>query len=213
MDNIVYAIYICLMVPMLMSLALLRHRARLVVGFVLIGCTVCLIVSELNGVLYPFFPDMLTFCTSISPITEEIMKAIPVLFFAFFISDNRSTLVQIAFSVGLGFAILENMIVLVQNLQDINIVWALIRGFGAGLMHSICTVTVGLGISMVHKKKKLFICGTIALLLMAMTYHAIYNTIVMSDYKYFGFVLPVLSYIPINRLARKRKAQNIQNEE
>ena len=203
MDNIVYAIYICLMVPMLMSLALLQNKAKLVMGFVLIGSTICLVASELNGVLYPFFDDMTTFCTMVSPITEEIMKALPILYFAFVISDKRSTLVQVSFAVGLGFAILENMIVLTQNLADINIAWALIRGFGTGLMHGVCTVAVGLGISMVHKKKKLFVCGTIALLMMAMTYHAIYNTIVMSEYKYFGFVMPLLAYIPINRMARK----------
>lgn len=208
MDNIVYAVFICLMVPMLMSLSLLQHRSRLVMGFVLIGSTVCLVASELNGVLFPYFDDMLSFCTTISPITEEILKALPILYFAFVISDNRTTLVQISFAVGLGFAIMENMTVLVQNLSDINIIWALIRGFGAGLMHSICTVVVGLGMSTVHKKKKLFVCGTIALLTMAIAYHATYNTIVMSDYKYFAVMLPLLAYIPINRVARKRKKES-----
>lgn len=205
MDNIVYAVFICLMVPMLMSLSLLQHRSRLVMGFVLIGSTVCLVASELNGVLYPYFDDMVSFCTSISPITEEILKALPILYFAFVISDNRATLIQISFALELGFAIMENMTVLVQNLEDIDIVWALIRGFGAGLMHSICTVAVGIGMSSVHKKKKLFVCGTIALLMLAITYHAIYNTIVMSDYKYFAVILPLLAYIPINRTARKQR--------
>ena len=204
MDNIVYAIYICLMVPMLMSLALLHGRAKLIVGYILIGSTICLVASELNGVLYPFFGDMLTFSTTISPITEEILKALPVLFFAFVVSDNRSVLVQISFAVGLGFAILENSIVLVQNLSDIDILWAFVRGIGAGLMHGVCTVTVGIGMAAIHKKKKLFACGTTALLFMAMTYHAIYNTIVMSDYKYFGFALPLITYVPINIVMRKK---------
>ncbi len=209
MDNIVYAVFICLMVPMLMSLSLLQHRSRLVMGFVLIGSTVCLTASELNGLLFPYFDDMLSFCTTISPITEEILKALPILYFAFVISDNRTTLVQISFAVGLGFAIMQNMTVLVQNLSDINIIWALIRGFGAGLMHSICTVVVGLGMSTVHKKKKLFVCGTIALLMMAIAYHATYNTIVMSDYKYFAVMLPLLAYIPIVRIVRKRKKESL----
>ena len=205
MDNVVYAIYICMMVPMIMSLALLQYKAKLVMGFVLIGCTICLVASELNGVLYPYFDDMISFCTTISPITEEVLKALPILYFAFVISDNQNNLIQLAFAVGLGFAIMENMIVLVQNLSDINIVWALVRGFGAGLMHGVCTMFVGLGIALVHKKKKLFVCGTTALLMLAMTYHAIYNTIVMSDYKYCGVVLPLLAYIPINRAARRNR--------
>ncbi|MBQ1780835.1 MAG: PrsW family intramembrane metalloprotease, partial [Bacteroidales bacterium] len=89
----------------------------------------------------------------------------PVLFYAFFFSDNRKKLVQISFAVGLGFAILENMIMLTQNLDSLDIIWAIIRGFGAGLMHSVCTVAVGMGISFVRKKKKLFYCGTISLLM------------------------------------------------
>ena len=211
MDNIVYAIFICLMTPLLLSLSLLQRRARLIVGFLLIGSTICLVSSELNGVLYPFFDGMLTFSSTISPIVEEIFKALPVLFFAFMVSDNRTTLVQISFAVGLGFAVMENAVTLVQNLSDINIAWALIRGMGAGLMHGVCTVTVGIGMSMIHKRKKMFVCGTTALLFMAMTYHAIYNTIVMSDYKYFGFALPVITYIPINivigRKAKERRRQ------
>ena len=197
------------MTPLLLSLALLRGKARLIVGYLLIGSTICLVASELNGVLYPFFENMTSFSTTISPIIEEIFKALPVLFFAFMISDNRTTLVQISFAVGLGFAVMENAIVLVQNLSDVNVLWALIRGLGAGLMHGVCTVTVGIGMSLVHKKKKLFVCGTIALLFMAITYHAIYNSIVTSDYKYFGFALPFITYIPINiffqRKAKERR--------
>ena len=204
MDNIVYAIYICLMVPLLMSLALLHGRAKLVMGYVLIGSTICLVASELNGVLFPFFDDMLFFSTTVSPVTEEILKALPVLFFAFYISDTRSTLVQISFAVGLGFAVMENSIVLIQNMSDVNILWAFVRGIGAGLMHGVCTVAVGIGMSFIHKRKKLFVCGTIALLFMAMTYHAVYNTVVMSDYKYFGFALPFVTYIPINVVIRKK---------
>lgn len=211
MANIVYAIYLSQMIPMLMSLPILKKGERLVVGYMLIGSTVCLVASELNGVLFPFFGDMLTFCTTISPITEEILKAIPILCYAFYVSDNRTALVQISFAVGLGFAILENSILIVQNIHDVNVAWAFIRGIGAGLMHSICTVAVGIGMTMVHKRRKMFVCGTTALLFLAITYHAIYNTIVMSDYKYLGFAMPLMAYIPINIvLWRKSRERNIR---
>lgn len=45
-----------------------------------------------------------------------MVKALPVLFYAFFFSDDRQRLAQAAFAVGLGFAILENMIMLTQNI-------------------------------------------------------------------------------------------------
>lgn len=193
-----YILYLCFVVPMLLSLFILQKRARLVIGYILVGATLCLFTSELNGAIYSFMGvDRLYFCTTVSPLTEEIIKALPVLFYAFFISDNRRKLVEASFAAGLGFAILENMIMVSQNIDTISIAWALVRGFGAGLMHSVCTVAVGMGISFVRKKKKLFYCGTLALLMLAVTYHAIYNTIVMSPYKFFGFALPLSTYIPI----------------
>lgn len=202
MDNITYVLFICFLVPMLMSLFILDSQARLVIGYILIGASVCLFISEINGLLLTNIGcDMRFFCTTVSPISEEVVKALPILFYAFFFSDNRRKLVQSSFALGLGFAILENMIMLTQNMAtgmvQMDILWALVRGFGAGLMHSVCTVSVGLGISFVRKKKKLFLCGTTSLLMLAITYHSIYNTIVISKYKYFGFVLPLATYIPI----------------
>lgn len=198
MDNIGYVLYICLLIPMLLSLFVLEKKSRIVVGYMLIGATVCIFISEFNGFLYTEMKkDMLYFCTAVSPVTEEIIKALPVLFFALFISDKRQDLVQISFATGLGFAIMESTTMLTQNMDSINIIWAVVRGFGAGLMHSVCTIFVGMGISFVKKKRKLFFSGLIALLMLAITYHSIYNTIVMSDYKYFGFVLPLATYLPI----------------
>ena len=214
MDSISYILYVCFLIPMLLSLFILEKRSRLVVGFILVGTTVGLFISEFNGLIYEMLgEDMLYFCTTISPVTEEIIKALPILFFAFLISDDRAKLVQASFAIGLGFAILENMIMLTQNLNTIDLSWAIIRGFGAGLMHSVCTVAVGLGISFVRKRKKLFWCGTLALLMLAVTYHAIYNTIVMSKYKYFGFVLPFVTYVPILVFYLKnRKAQKAADD-
>ena len=66
-------------------------------------------------------------------------------------------------------------------------------------MHGICTATVGYGMSFVKKHKKLFYCGTFALLLMSIIYHGIFNMLVQSDswLKYLGFVLPLTTYIPV----------------
>lgn len=206
-----YILYLCFVVPMLLSLFILQKRARLVIGYILVGATLCLFISELNGALYSLMGvGDLYFCITVSPLTEEIIKALPVLAYAFFISDNRSKLVEASFAVGLGFAIFENMIMVSQNVDTISVPWALIRGFGAGLMHSVCTVAVGIGIAFVRKKKKLFCCGTLALLMLAVTYHAIYNTIVMSPYKYFGFTLPLSTYIPILYFYLKKSKKNLE---
>ena len=206
MDNITYILYICFVRPMLLSLFIMQKKSRLVVAFILTGTTVCLIAGEINNRIYlAVGKDMLYFTTTVSPVTEELLKALPILLFALFISDNRQKLAQSAFAVGLGFAIMENMIMITQNLYSVDIKWAIMRGFGASLMHSICTVAVGIGISFVRKRKKLFYCGTLSLLMLAVTYHSIYNTLVMSPQKYFGVLLPICTYIPLLVFSLKRK--------
>ena len=57
------------------------------------------------------------------------------------------------------------------------------------------------------------VCGTTALLMLAMTYHAIYNTIITSPWKNYGFALPMATYIPILYLyLRKKEEKNIRQE-
>ena len=82
--------------------------------------------------------------------------------------------------------------------------WALIRGFGSCLVHGICTVSVGLGISYIKKQPKFFFCGTFALLSTAIIYHATYNLLVQSEYQYVGILLPLATYIPLIIILKKR---------
>ena len=105
----------------------------------------------------------------------------------------------------------ENMVILVQNIETVTIGWAIIRGFSTALMHGICTAAVGYGLSFVRKKRKLFYCGTFALLTLASTYHGIFNMLVQSDYKYLGFILPTLTYIPL--LTNRVKIGKIKKSE
>ena len=198
MDNLIYILFICTVAPMFLLLLMLKKRSKLIVGFMIIGIFVSLFVSELNTILLGLFDNNLLYVTStITPVSEEIIKAIPVLFYAIFFSDDRDRVMPIAFATGVGFAMFENMVILVQNIETVTIGWAIIRGFSTALMHAVCTLAVGYGICFVKKRRKLFYCGTFALLAMASICHGIFNMLVMSNYKYFGFFLPALTYIPI----------------
>ena len=198
MGNLVYILFICLVAPMLLMVLMLRKRSRLLVGYMVIGVCVSLFVSELNTlILNAFDGDMLYVSTTITPISEEIVKAIPVLFYALVFSDNRDRVMPIAFATGIGFGMFENMVILLQNIENVTVGWAIIRGFSTALMHAICTVAIGFGICFVKKRRKMFYIGTFALLSMACIYHGIFNMLVQSDYKYLGFVLPAVTYVPI----------------
>jgi len=62
---------------MLLSLLILESRARLVVGSILVGSTLCLIASYVNTPLFRAADqNMRYFATTISPVIEEILKAL-----------------------------------------------------------------------------------------------------------------------------------------
>lgn len=193
-----YILFICIVAPLMLMLFLLKKKAQLTVGFMIVGIFLCLFVSEINAILRAAIPwSIYSITTTVTPITEEIVKAIPVVFFAFVFTDKRETLLSISMAVGIGFAILENAYILTGSLGSVDFFWALTRGFGSGLVHGICTVAVGLGISFIRKRKKLFYTGTFALLTAAIIYHATYNALVQSAFRYAGFLLPLATYIPL----------------
>jgi RsiW-degrading membrane proteinase PrsW (M82 family) len=198
MDNINYLLFICVAVPILLMLFVLEKKSKITAGYMLIGILVCLFISEINGFLLELFNyDTYYVTTTITPVTEEIIKALPVMYFAFLFSDKRETLISLSIATGIGFAILENLMLFVANVEYISLFWAAVRGFSSGLMHGLCTAAVGIGLSFVHKKKKLFVCGTFALLIVAITYHSIYNTLIQSEYQMIGAILPMATYIPV----------------
>ena len=104
---------------------------------------------------------------------------------------------------------MENAFYLLNDVS-FNMLDAIVRAFGAGLMHGMCTLLVGVGISFARKKSKIFLVGTFALLSTAITYHGIYNMLVQSRYEVVGYLLPIITYIPflIWRFKVKKIKQN-----
>lgn len=205
MDNLSYIAFICLTVSLGMMLPLMEKKTRRIMCFMLAGIFACMFISELNGLLLRHFDNEIFYVTTtITPVTEEIIKALPILYYAIVVSDDRRMLTANAYAVGVGFAVLENIVILTQNIDNVTILWALARGFGSGLVHGICTVMVGFGISYIRKRRKLFYCGTFALLSAAIIYHSIFNLLVQSDYQYLGILLPIITYVPVVLLTRNK---------
>ena len=196
MDNLIYILFVSVFVPILLMACLVEKKARQPIIFVLIGIFISVFAAEVNGLLLAFLPmDTFEITIIVTPITEEILKAVPILLFATVLSAKKEALFTAAMAVGIGFAVLENAFYLL-NYSSFNMVDAIIRAFGAGLMHGMCTLLVGVGISFVKKKSKMFVVGTFALLSTAITYHGIYNMLVQSDYRGIGYLLPISTYIP-----------------
>ena len=198
MDGMTVILFLCICVPILPVLALLSdRRSRLFLGYLLLGVTICLIASELNTLLLRGFHGETQYVTTnFTPVVEEVLKGLAVLFYALAVSDDRDTLISISLAVGLGFALLENMVILAGNTQAVTVPWAMARGMGAALMHAACTAWVGLGVCYVRKRRKLFYCGTFSLLIAAVMFHGIFNSLVQSDYRYLAFVWSALLTVP-----------------
>ena len=209
MDNLIYILFVSVFVPILLMAFLIEQRARQPIIFVLIGIFVSVFAAEVNGLLrdlLPMTPYEIT--TVVTPITEEILKAIPIVVYATVIGAKKESLFTASMAVGIGFAVLENAYYLLND-ASFNMFDAIIRAFGAGLMHGMCTLLVGVGISFVKKRNKIFAVGTFALLSTAITYHGIYNMLVQSSFEAVGFILPISTYIPfvVWRIRSKAKSK------
>lgn len=175
---------------------LVEKKSRLLIVFVLVGVFVSVLSSEINGFLCKLLPLSLYEITIIvAPITEEILKALPLIYYAVVVTDKKETLFTASMAIGIGFAILENAYYMI-NSTVFNFLDAIIRAFGSGLMHGMCTLLVGIGISFVRKRKKIFAVGTFGLLSTAITYHGIYNMLIQSNISVVGALLPIATYIP-----------------
>ena len=209
MGNLIYILFISIFFPLFLMMLLVESRARFPIVFVMIGIFVSVFVSEVNGVLLTIL-NMTKYDATITlaPITEELLKVFPILFYAVAISDKKEQLFTASMATGIGFAILENAYYLIVNYETFSVLSALVRGFGTGLMHGMCTLLVGFGISFIRKRRKLFAVGTFALLSTAITYHSMFNMLVQSKHPIFGALLPLVTYLPFFVWRHKNKIKS-----
>ena len=207
MDNLIYILFVSIFIPILLMALLVNKKARFPIIFVLAGIFISVFASEVNGFIRNLSNyEINRFVILITPITEEILKSLPILYLALLITDKREKLFTASMATGIGFAILENAYYLLQNPMSFRMLDAIIRAFGAGLMHGMCTLLIGVGISFVKKKRKMFAVSIFALLSTAITYHSIYNMLIQSQYSILGALLPIVTYIPflVWRLTQKQ---------
>ena len=207
MDNIIYILFVAIFVPILLMTLLVEKKSRFPLIFVLIGIFVSVFASEVNGYLSNVLPmSRYDITIIVTPVTEELLKALPILYYALVISDKREKLFTASMATGIGFAVLENAFYMLTR-SNFGMLSAVTRAFGAGLMHGMCTLLIGVGISFAKNRSKLFAVGIFGLLSTAIVYHGIYNILIQSEYSIVGALLPIATYVPflIWRVIFKRK--------
>lgn len=208
MENVNLILFVAIAVPLFAVLLFCERKSRTTMSFLLIGMTVCLFCGEVNTLLYRVIPlPEPLFVTNISPITEEVCKALPVLAYAFLRYPSKKELLADSVALGVGFAVLENAVIL-SSAEEMSLWLALIRGFGCGISHGLCTMAVGYGCSFIHKRRKLFYTGTFALLAFSVILHAVYNLLAVGGYIVEGTALPVVLLVSFRLLTGKREARS-----
>lgn len=209
MDSLIYVLFVAISVPILLMACLVEKKSRQPIIFFLLGIFLSVFASEINAYMRNVLPmSSIEVANIATPISEEILKALPILLYATLLAPKKEAVFTASMAVGIGFAVLENAFYL-MNSDSFNMLDAIVRAFGAGLMHGMCTLLVGVGILFVKKKHKLFVVGTFAMLSTAITYHGIYNMMVQSEFKVVGCLLPISTYIPfmvwrIKKLLKKK---------
>lgn len=85
----VYIVFSCLSIPLLLMLPLLESRSRWIIGFFLLGAFTALAAYEINTIAFPLSGlDSRSFSEKIPPMVEELLKALPVLCYALLLDDS-----------------------------------------------------------------------------------------------------------------------------
>lgn len=193
----IFKVLFAILLPLLMMIFIFSGKSRRASIFLLIGLVITVVSAYVNewGSQLPVSDRY--YVSNIGPIAEEILKAVPIFIYAFVKKPRRQNLLEAGLSVGLGFAIMENVIFMIAYTNQITLIVALFRGLGAGIMHGLTTMVVAFGMSFITLKKKLFFVGTLTFLSIAITFHSIYNMLVQSDYQIVGFFIPVITFTMI----------------
>ena len=194
--NYIENIYICIAAPIIMAIIALRGRRRRAMIFMLAGMTACLLSSYINT----FFAiiaeaDRIETTWEITPMVEEVMKFLPVLFYLLvFEPVRKEEASENVMLVAAGFATLENICYLTANGAS-QILLLIIRGFGTGAMHVVCGFVVSAGMLYLWDEFWLKFAGTVGLISLASTFHAIYNLLVSQEgfISWIGYSIPLMT--------------------
>ena len=198
-------ILLCIAVPLLISLLFIRGDARRYVSAFLLGMGVCLIAAYVSS-FFGLVAGMDENDTSVflSPVVEELMKLLPLLFFLVLFSPEDRQLSMLAVAIGAGFATFENCCYILTAGAG-SLPYILVRGLAVGVMHIVSILALSVWL-IVAKRLKAFSFPAIAGgLSLAMIFHALYNLLVSAPgvSMWIGYLLPLLTAAALFLLYRK----------
>ena len=109
-------IFICLAIPLILSLFFTKGRARSFTLFLTIGMGVCLLGAYVSSFYMGYYGvDTTVAAIEITPVCEEVMKLLPLLFYFLIFEPEPKELPSAAIAIAVGFATFENVCYLTEN--------------------------------------------------------------------------------------------------
>lgn len=187
-------IFLCLALPMLLSLLFTAGSTRRFTLFVVLGMFSCLISAYVSS----FFmgrhqADAVMTAIEITPVCEEIVKLLPLLLYFLIFEPEATDLLPPALGISVGFATFENACYLTEHGAG-SFFFLLIRGMSAGALHLLCGILTGLALGYVFHRAWLAVTGTIGILSVCIVLHGIYNLLITADgfWQTIGYLFPSL---------------------
>lgn len=185
-------IYLCLAIPLILSLFFTGGRARSFTVFVVAGMSACLLSAYVSSFFMGYCgADAQQAVIEITPVCEEIIKLLPLLFYLLIFDPQPKELPGAALAIAVGFATFENVCYLTENgAADFRLL--LIRGISAGALHILCGALSGYGVSHVFRRPWLALTGTVGVLGACIGFHGIYNLLITGEgaWKMAGYLFP-----------------------
>ena len=194
--NYIENIYVCLAAPLILAILCLRKNGRRLLIFLLAGMTACLLSAYVSTYLTGVTGIDLTAAShEISPVVEEVMKLLPILFFLLVFEPDKRTTIIGSLLTAVGFATFENVCFLTAYGTS-DLLRLLIRGFGTGAMHVVCGMVIAIGLFYLWERVWLQVVGVFALLCFDITFHSVFNIFVNQS----GVVFWIGSLFPLTMI-------------
>ena len=198
-------ILLCIAVPLLISLLFLRVKTRRFVLNFLAGMVLCLLAAYISGYLQQASGlDANDAAIFLSPIVEELMKLLPVLFYLLVFLPKERELTDAAVGIGAGFATFENCCYMLSFGAE-SFFYMLVRGMAAGVMHIASILATALWLIAVRRLRVFSFSAVLGALSISMAVHALYNLLVSGEgpFPVIGCAMPLAAAVLLWHLHQK----------
>ena len=186
-------ILVCIALPLLLTIFFVKGNVRRFVLNFLLGMGACLLGAYISGFIdVAIGMGLEDTAIFISPISEETMKFLPLLFYFLMFEPDDDRLFHAAVGIGAGFASYENVCFMVSSGAE-SLAFLLIRALAVGVMHIVSVFAMMLGLVIARRFKAMSLASILGALSLSMLFHGTYNLLVSESgiTSGIGYILPL----------------------